>query len=320
MKTDGLLKGLDYPVPEYSMRIGYMLGGIALFLFIILTVSGCVLAWFGYLPTPEAAYRSMEAITASETLSGIRAAHAIIADVFIALLLLHVARIVATRSYHGERRKTWNVGILLLAVTSVFYFSGTVLKWDQEGYEAFSHLEWLLGGASETVFAGSVPMKMLVLHMAIAPVLLVVLLVAHLLLVKGLGISPLAPGAVEGGKSVSFLRHMRYVAAYALITIGLIKLAAAFYTPPLLCTPMMDVEWTKPPWPFLFLYPLESYGGMWTLWAVPMVVGAALFAIPSLVRSEKRRDLSQTVFLAGVALWAVLTLLGAWIPPANHMH
>jgi len=319
METDGVRKALDYPIPSHSLRIGYMFGGMALFILAILFISGSAMAYFAYVPTLEGAHRSLETITASKTLSGVRSAHAIAADVFLVLLALHIARISMTRSYFGERRKTWNTGILLLGITSAFYFSGTVMKWDQEGYEAFSHLDWLLGSASETLMAGSVPMKMLVIHAVVAPALLLALLGGHLLLVKILGISPLSPAAARETESVGFLRHLRHVAAYSLIIIGIIKLAAAFYTPALLHEPVPDVEWTKPPWPFLFLYPLETYGGMWTLWAVPLFAAAELLIIPSFVRPEKRRDLSQGIFLTMLALWAALTLWGAWMPPAHHL-
>lgn len=44
---------------------------------------------------------------------------------------------------------TWLTGVVLLAVTLGLVFSGTVLKWDQEAYEALSHnleVGGLLGG------------------------------------------------------------------------------------------------------------------------------------------------------------------------------
>lgn len=52
------LSGLAYPVPKHANGIGYILGGITFFGFLILAVTGVWLAQF-YHPTPEAARESI---------------------------------------------------------------------------------------------------------------------------------------------------------------------------------------------------------------------------------------------------------------------
>jgi hypothetical protein len=67
------LSGLGYPVPAHANGIGYILGGITFFGFLILAATGVWLAQF-YHPTPEAARESvvniMNVAPLGETLTG----------------------------------------------------------------------------------------------------------------------------------------------------------------------------------------------------------------------------------------------------------
>src|SRR3989337_1602385 len=54
-------------------------------------------------------------------------------------VLLHMGRVVATGSYKRPREANWLIGLGLLAITLGLVFTGTVLKWDQEGFEALGH-------------------------------------------------------------------------------------------------------------------------------------------------------------------------------------
>jgi ubiquinol-cytochrome c reductase cytochrome b subunit len=84
-------------------------------------------------------------------------------------------------------------GLTLLAV-----FTGTVLKWDQEGYEALAHnleMAGLLGGAGfwfSPEFAAQTPIliRLYAAHVMLIPGLLLVLLTLHALLIKRHKISP----------------------------------------------------------------------------------------------------------------------------------
>jgi len=273
-----------------------------------LFVSGVVMAFFGYVPAAEQAHKSVADITAS-SLSGIRSAHSLVAEVFLVMIFLHMTRIAMTRSWHGDRKKNWHSGILLLCVASLFFYTGITLKWDQQGYEAFDHIVMLAGLAGlKGLFAGSGPTKMFVIHAVVLPLLLAGILGGHMMLVKINGISPLAPGDDNAaGPQTTFLHHIRHVAAYGLILLGVVHLVAAYYTPPLLGEPFAGVEWTKPAWPFLFLYPLET----WALVVVPLIAIAVLAIIPFLANPLKKWDASQALFFILVMLWAALTFFGA---------
>jgi len=47
-------------------------------------------------------------------------------------MVLHMVRVFFTGSYKRPREGQWLIGVLMLV--SPIYFSGTVIKWDQNGY------------------------------------------------------------------------------------------------------------------------------------------------------------------------------------------
>ncbi len=309
MRVDEAIGKLDYPVPGHSMRLGYMLGGVAGFLLAFLVITGAVMAFFGYVPASELARGSVDYITNSSWLSGFRSAHSLEADFFLALIFLHVTRIALTRSYCGPRRLNWWSGVILLCLASLFFFTGGTLKWDQQGYEAYSHVNLFAGALGlKSLFIKNAATKMFVVHAVFLPLLLAGVLGGHAALIKINGISPLRPGAGDAGPQTTFFRHMRFVTAYGFMLLGLIHVIAAFYTPPLLGAPVAGVEWTKPAWPFLFLYPM----GDLDLMIAPFAVVAVLFAIPFFANPDKKWDASQAIFFLLLIFWAALSLVGAF--------
>ena len=133
------LSGLAYPVPAHANRIGYILGGITFFGFLILATTGIWLAQF-YHPPPGAARESvvyiMNVAPAGDIVRGI---HYWTSNIVMATVLLHLGRIFVTGSYKRPREANWLIGLGLLAITMGLVFTGTVMKWDQEGYEALGH-------------------------------------------------------------------------------------------------------------------------------------------------------------------------------------
>src|SRR3546814_10273531 len=80
------------------------------------------------------------------------------------LAALHLLRVFLTGSYKRPREANWLVGVAMFALVLGAIFTGTVLKWDQEGFEALAHnleIGELLGGAGfwfSGEFAGGVPL------------------------------------------------------------------------------------------------------------------------------------------------------------------
>src|SRR6266542_135908 len=144
------ISALRYPVPEHANNVAWSLGGITAAMFVVLIVTGVILVQF-YNPTPEGANASVRDIEQHIWLgSFIRGIHFWAAQAMYVTAALHLLRVFFTGSYKKPREGNWLLGVAMFGLTILALFTGTVLKWDQEGYEALSHnieVGRLLGGA-----------------------------------------------------------------------------------------------------------------------------------------------------------------------------
>src|SRR6266545_3007547 len=192
------ISALRYPVPEHANNVAWSLGGVTLAMFIVLIATGIILVQF-YNPTPEGANASVRDIEQNIALgSFIRGVHYWAAQAMYVTAALHLLRIFFTGSYKKPREGNWLIGVSMFGLVILALFTGTVLKWDQEGYEALSHnieIGRLLGGAGvwfSPDFAKNVPIlvRLYGAHVVIIPVLIFALFVWHALLIKRHRISP----------------------------------------------------------------------------------------------------------------------------------
>src|SRR6266540_3608800 len=185
------IDAIRYPVPAHANRVAYSLGGLTAFALGILIVTGVILAQF-YNPDPTAANESVrhivQAVWAGRFIRGV---HFWAAEAMYVLAILHLLRIYFTGAYKRPREANWLIGVGMLALTIGAMFTGTVLKWDQEGFEALSHnleIGKLLGGLGfwfNPDFSSGVPIliRLYIAHVSIIPMLILGLLVVHALLV-----------------------------------------------------------------------------------------------------------------------------------------
>jgi quinol-cytochrome oxidoreductase complex cytochrome b subunit len=333
------ISGLAYPVPAHANGIGYILGGITFFGFLILAATGMWLAQF-YHPTAETARQSvvyiMNVAPAGDVIRGI---HFWTSNIVMATILLHLGRIFATGAYKRPREANWLIGLGLLAVTMGLIFTGTVLKWDQEGYEALGHnveTAKLLGSFGfwfSPEFATSVPIlgRLYVAHIFILPALGTMLLISHFLLVKRHGISSLqaeSDSAVAGGPAPvragsTFAHHLVRMAGFGLIILAATTVLAVVSPAPFGGRPIPGTETTKPPWMFLPFYPLEDWFGLSALIWGPMLAFAALALVPFLDRSPYRSARRRKFWIiAGIVLAivaAAFVVIAMVQAPASHL-
>ncbi len=333
------LSGLAYPVPAHANGIGYILGGITFFGFLILAATGIWLAQF-YHPTPEAARESvvyiMNVAPAGDIVRGI---HYWTANIVMATVLLHLGRIFVTGSYKRPREVNWLIGLGLLGITLGLIFTGTVMKWDQEGYEALGHnveagkLLGAFGFWFSSDFETSLPLlgRLYIAHVLILPALGALLLIAHFLLVKHHGISSLPAehdAAVDGGAAPerggsTFTAHLVRMAGFGLLVLAATTILAIVSPAGLGPRPIPGTETTKPPWMFLPFYPFENWFGLAALIWVPAILFGALALVPFIDRSPYRSPLKRRVFLvigAAVAVALVALVLYATVTqPQSHI-
>lgn len=251
------------------------------------------------------------------------------------LLLLHMLRIVVTGSYKKPREGTWFIGVFLLLTALGMFYTGTVLKWDQEGFEGLLHtvsLAKILGifGVPLTEdFAPSTSLlsRIYAVHISILPVIGLLLIGAHLLLIKLHGITPL-PGQEKNWEKTTdktFIDHMKVATLNSTIYFVFLSILAIALPQTSKPSPIKGVEVTRPPWAFLPWFPLENYVGLYALIIFPSILIGFFLLIPFIDRDEDRDPRNGTqkyiviTMLVLFVLILFLTVLSAILPPGEHI-
>ncbi|QGG94114.1 cytochrome b [Actinomarinicola tropica] len=313
------VKALQYPVPEHANNLGWSLGGLTAVSLVVLIATGVVLTQF-FNPMPEEANASVRRI-ATDVWAGqlVRGVHFWAAQAMYVLAGLHLLRVFLTASYKRPREANWLIGVGMFALVLGAIFTGTVIKWDQEGFEALAHnleIGELLGGAGfwfTAEFSADLPLivRLYVAHVAIIPGLILGLLAVHFLLVKRHGISPhpvIADIAAEPREP--FTHHLRRLGAFGLALVGGLLVLAALFPPGLGPTPVEGIEITRPLWMFWWLFTLENWWGLKAILWGSVALFVLLFAVPFVDRGGERRWRKRPVAIgAATAVLLVIIVL-----------
>jgi quinol-cytochrome oxidoreductase complex cytochrome b subunit len=179
----------------------YTLGSATLFVAVNQIVTGILLTIY-YVPTPDHAYDSVQYIM-TQVPAGwfIRGLHHWGASAMVVLVGLHMLRVILYGAFKYPREITWLTGVVLLLVTIGFGFTGYLLPWDQKAYWATTVGTQIAGAApgigdlALRIMRGGEELSAVTLarffgvHVWVLPVLLLILIGAHLYLVIRLGIS-----------------------------------------------------------------------------------------------------------------------------------
>jgi ubiquinol-cytochrome c reductase cytochrome b subunit len=333
------ITALEYPVPEHANNLAWSLGGVTAAAFALLIVTGILLVQF-YNPVPEAANQSVrDMVNDVWGMAFVRALHFWAAQAMYVTAALHLIRVFITGSYKRPREGNWLVGVAMFGLVILGLFTGTVLKWDQEGFEALGHnleVGKLLGGAGlwfSAEFADRVPIlvRLYGAHVVIIPGLILVLVTLHGLLVKRHRISPhpSLPTDASGVQAPAdeptepFTHHLRRIAAFGLALTGALGILAVLVPPAVGPAPVAGLEITKPPWNFWWMFTLENWFGLSGI----LYGGGALFLLlvilPFVDRNPNRLWSRRPVAMAigGCCLLAivVLTVLMAFTETQTHL-
>lgn len=330
------LEALRYRVPAYANTLAYTLGGITFFSFLIVGVTGVFLAQF-YDPTPSNANASTLLISTSIPFGGfVRNLHYWAAQAMIVSLVLHVTRVLITAAYKRPREFNWLVGVGLLATTLALFFTGSVIKWDQEGFEALEHnvevasLVGGLGGYFSSSFGTGVPLltRLYWAHVSVLPLILFGLLALHVFYIRYFGIAPLPERLRpsrhdEGEGESSFLQHLKKIVEFGTVSLVVTTILAVFFPAPLGPVPIEGLEVTKPPWPFQWIMPIESNFGIQWLFPAALLPLFLLILLPFLDRGEERDPRKRLWFIiayfVGLAVILALTILAVISPAGRHL-
>lgn len=325
------IRALAYPVPEHANNLGWSLGALTGISFLALLATGVYIAQW-YNPMPEVANQSVRHIMTDVWLGAFaRGLHYWAAQAMFVLAVLHMLRVFLHASYKRPREGNWLVGATMLLLAFLAVFTGTVLKWDQEGFEALTHnieVAEILGGLSVwfgTDLATQVPvlMRLYTAHVVILPGLILVLFVLHALLVKRHKISshPAIPHP-EMEEQAPFTAHLKRAAAYGLVLLGVLSALAILIPPVVGPTPVEGIETTRPIWMFWWFFPFEQWFGVPSVGLAIAVVFGLIYLVPFIDRSPRRRWQERKVSMVIVAvilLLMVAVTVYVWINnPSGH--
>ena len=246
-----------------------------------------------------------------------------------------MTRIVVTGSYKKPREGNWYIGVFLLLTALGLLYTGTVLKWDQEGFEALLHAEELakslgiLGIPLTSDFAPSTTLlsRIYGIHVSLLPIIGVLLIGGHLVLIKLHGISPL-PGDEETWEKdtdQTFVDHLKMATIHSLVFFVFLSVLAILLPQKARPAPIIGIETARPPWAFLPWFPLENYMGLFSLVVFPTILILFFLAIPLIDRNpdrDPRKGVQKIVVWSMIAIFVlvlILNILSAILTPEQHV-
>ena len=191
------------PVPHHLKRWWFALGGTPAYLFVVQIVTGILLAFY-YQPSPTTAYESVRYITEDASFGWyLRGLHKWGATLMIAAVVLHQMRVFFTGAYRKPRELNWMIGMTLLVCTLLLGFTGYSLVFEQLSYWGatvganISDTVPVVGPLIKQAMLGGEAYndrtlsRFFILHGAVLPVALILVLMMHIGLVRLHGVTEL---------------------------------------------------------------------------------------------------------------------------------
>ena len=224
LPLDGIEAVINHKtVPQHRHSYAYYLGGMTLFLFGMQVGTGALLLLY-YRPSATEAYESVQFIMTRVPFGWlIRSIHSWSANLMVGAAFAHMFSVLFLHAYRKPRELTWLSGILLLALTLGFGFTGYLLPWNELAYFATrvgTDIATAIPGAGEFLVTfirggpdvtGATLTRLFGMHVAILPMIATVLLGLHIWLVQAHGMSvppKLEEEASSTGKKVPVLPFM----------------------------------------------------------------------------------------------------------------
>ena len=306
---------------EGGASLAYVFGAVLVFLLGLEALTGIALAAF-YSPSSTDAWGSVAYIEDQAAWGWlVRGLHHHGAGAIVIIAGAHLVQTAVAGAYKRPRELVWWLGIALLLLVLAWAITGYVLPWDQAGYWA-NRVE--VGIAAGTPVLGG-PIKELalggndygnltltrfyMLHVALLPGVVTGLVVAHILLARRHGLTPVRKAAAAPrwpNQVLLDVTAMAFVFAVLFAVVasqGGIGLAAP-------ADPSQAYD-ARPLWYFRWLFELRELAGsaeQIAAMVAPALVGGFLIALPLLDKGRERGAQHRTLWLGGLA--GVLALVG----------
>ncbi len=316
------------PVPNHLKRWWWALGGTPAYLFFVQIVTGVLLAFY-YEPSPVTAYPSVRYIT-DEVAFGwfIRSIHKWGATLMIAAVVLHQMRVFFTGAFKKPREINWMVGMTILICTLLTGFTGYSLVYEQLSYWGATvganitdsvpligtHMKQILL-AGEIYNERTLP-RFFVLHAAVLPVTLALLVAIHIMIIRLQGVTELKFEDDTGEKThFNFIPDHLYMELIIGLTLTILLSALAVILPATLgpvADPLSTPEVIKPEWFFYVAFRwLKLFSGTAAVLSMGFII-FTMYAWP-FVDDFLRRRLKVNEASVWVGIASVLVIIGLTI-------
>ena len=318
------------PVPNHMKHWWFALGGTPAYLFVVQIITGLVLAVY-YQPSPETAYESVRYITEEAAFGWyIRSLHKWAATLMIAAVILHQMRVYFTGAYRKPRELNWMVGMTLLICTLMLGFTGYSLVYEQLSYWGATvganistgvplvgdlMKQLLLGGEAYNPRTLS---RFFVLHAAVLPVTMVLLIGIHIALIRMQGVTEFEFEGEEEKEE----KHFSFFPDHLLteLILGLLLMVILTVLATLLpatmgpkADPLTTPEIIKPEWFFYVAFRwLKLFSGTFAILSTGFIV-FTMYAWPFIDRWFRRRTrfpeasvwigIGAVVLIVGLTVW-----------------
>ncbi len=118
------------PADQARFRYTFGLGGLGVFLFLVVLGTGALLLFY-YVPSGSGANASVQLLAYHVPFGWlIRNLHYWAAQALVVVAALHLLRVALTGGFRLPRRFNWLIGLVLLVLAAALDFTGYALRWD----------------------------------------------------------------------------------------------------------------------------------------------------------------------------------------------
>ena len=312
-----------------------LLGGLLLVLLLLQFGTGTLLLLY-YTPDPERAFESVQSVMWDVPFGWlIRLLHVHGASIAIALVVAHLGIVALRGAYKAPRELVWVTGCVLLLLLLAAAVTGYILPWSQLSYWAVTittgsigEIPWIGEGllrlirGGEAVGAGTLR-RAFTAHVVVLPVVMVVLIVAHVGLVFRAGIAAVpgrrgAEPASKASAASAGLDYAIWVVALLMVLLLLVFYASSLGVPETAFEPADPLRTpldAQAAWYLLWAHQLLRLLPAWLALGVQALLFAAVVALPFLDRGPHRHPRDRpwvTASLVGLVVCLIgLTILGS---------
>ncbi len=333
----------EYYVPEETNNFWYSLGGVLMISLAFQVVTGIILT-LKYIPDAALAFGSVSDMLHSPFWRITLSSHYFNSFLIYGLVMTHLMRVFVSAAYRKNKKVLWFVGVALAILIFATYLTGEALHWDEVGFAVPWNISEIMQAThvsdmfhynfADILDPATATLKLVQLyamHIAILPLITMVLVMLHFYLIRMKGIS-LPFWKKPSGKKVPFSSHIKLWFVYSALAIGAVLLLAIFIgrdvgtapqlipSSPLFGTdddagglgfkPTLPIGWTKG------INVVAANAGVdpdiWgTVTAMALMLGA-LLAIPFVDRGEEEPTSWREAFDWHKRKWAFLAMSLFW--------